>query len=146
MSQLVPVAIEVLVAILLVATISYCIMLNRRIVSLRADEQALKATIAELVTATEIAERAIAGLKTTVQDCDAVLGDKLHRAESLAEELDTQIATGDQVVRRLGQIVAAARAGTDADAGQPTRDPRSPASQAQAIVERLRLRASGAAA
>ena len=59
--------IEGMVAILLVLTIGYCIMLNRRLKLLSADEQSLRATISELVTATEIAERAINGLKLTVQ-------------------------------------------------------------------------------
>ena len=55
--------IESLVAILLLLTILYCVRLNRQLQRLKADEQSLKATIAELITATEIAERAIAGLK-----------------------------------------------------------------------------------
>ncbi len=74
--------IESLVAILLVLTIGYCMMLNRRLKLLKADEQSLRATISELVTATEIAERAIAGLKVTVHECDMGLGERLQRAEA----------------------------------------------------------------
>ena len=55
--------IEGLVAVLLLITIGYCWMLNRRLQRLRADEEVLRATISELMTATEIAERAILGLK-----------------------------------------------------------------------------------
>ena len=55
--------IEGLVAILLMLTVGYCMLLNRRLKLLKADEQSLRATISELVTATEIAERAVAGLK-----------------------------------------------------------------------------------
>jgi hypothetical protein len=58
-------AIESLVAILLILTIGYCMLLNTRLKRLKADEHSLKATIAELITATEIAERAIGGLKHT---------------------------------------------------------------------------------
>jgi hypothetical protein len=54
-------AIESLVAVLLILTIGYCMLLNKRLKRLRADEQSLKATISELITATEIAERAIGG-------------------------------------------------------------------------------------
>ncbi|HXW29482.1 MAG TPA: chemotaxis protein, partial [Xanthobacteraceae bacterium] len=57
MSNALGLAIESLVAILLLLTISYCILLNSRLKRLKADEQALKATISELITATEIAER-----------------------------------------------------------------------------------------
>jgi hypothetical protein len=51
--------IEILVALLLMLTIYYCFTLNRRLDRLRADEHSLKGTIAELITATEIAERAV---------------------------------------------------------------------------------------
>ena len=60
MSHAVGIAIESLVAILLLLTIGYCILLNKRLQRLKADEHSLKATIGELITATEIAERAIA--------------------------------------------------------------------------------------
>src|SRR5262249_16862311 len=66
--------IESLVAVLLLITIGYCVVLNRRLKRLKGDEQALKATISELITATEIAGRAVAGLKATAQDCDGTLG------------------------------------------------------------------------
>ena len=52
MSNALGLAIESLVAILLLLTISYCILLNSRLKRLKADEQALKATISELITAT----------------------------------------------------------------------------------------------
>ena len=55
--------IDGLVAFLLILTIGYCMMLNSRLKLLKADEQSLRATISELVTATEIAERAIGGLE-----------------------------------------------------------------------------------
>ena len=74
--------IESLVAVLLLLTIGFCLVLNRRLKKLKADEQALKGTISELITATEIAERAIAGLKMTVRDCDQNLGDRLKAGES----------------------------------------------------------------
>ena len=58
---------------------------------LRADEQSLKATIAELITATEIAERAVSGLKRAAQECDATLGERLRAAERCCVELDRQV-------------------------------------------------------
>ncbi len=78
--------INLVVAILLLLTIGYCMLLNRRLKLLKADEHSLRATISELVTATEIAERAIGGLKLTVHECDASLGDRLRRAERVTDE------------------------------------------------------------
>jgi hypothetical protein len=76
---------------------------------LRADEHSLKAVIAELVTATEIAERAIGGLKHTVRDVNEHLGDQLASAAQMSEQLKRQLAEGDHVVRRLSKIAIAAR-------------------------------------
>ena len=101
--------IESLVALLLLLTIGYCAVLNRRLKRLKADEQALKGTISELITATEIAERAIAGLKMTVRDCDQNLSDRLRAGESLARELGAQLEGGREVLAHLAQITLAAR-------------------------------------
>jgi uncharacterized protein DUF6468 len=101
--------IESLVAVLLVLTIGYCMLLNARLKRLKADEQSLKATIGELITATEIAERAIGGLKHTVRDVNENLGNQLASAERMAEHLKAQLAEGENVVRRLSKIAIAAR-------------------------------------
>ena len=101
--------IESLVAILLLLTICYCVTLNKRLKRLRGDEQTLKKTISELITATEIAERAIAGLKVTVRECDQNLGERLRLAERFSAEIGTQLDSGDKIVERLTQIVSAAR-------------------------------------
>ena len=105
--------VEGLVAILLMLTIGYCIILNGRLKRLRADEEALRATISELITATEIAERAILGLKATATDCDSTLGDRLYEAERVSLEMAEQIATGEKVLGRISQIADAARPAQD---------------------------------
>ena len=94
MSHAFAVIIESLVAILLTITISYCIVLNKRLMRLKADEHALKATISELITATEIAERAITGLKLTVRECDQNLGERLRTAERFCADIERQLAAG----------------------------------------------------
>ena len=67
--------VESMVSILLLLTILYCVRLNKQLRLLKADEQTLRATISELITATEIAERAIAGLKSTMREGEQSLGD-----------------------------------------------------------------------
>ena len=101
--------IESLVTVLLALTIGYCMLLNSRLKRLKADEHSLKATIAELITATEIAERAIGGLKLTVRDVNENLGSQLAAATQMSEHLNKQLAEGDNVLRRLSRIVSAAR-------------------------------------
>jgi hypothetical protein len=140
--------IESLVAVLLVLTIAYCILLNGRLKKLKADEQTLKATISELITATEIAERAIAGLKLTVRDCDHSLGERLRAAERFSADMEKQISAGTEVLDKLSQIVKAARPGAPAVAAVAAiaPDAKATAAAAQALAARARSRANGAAA
>ena len=101
MNHLLGLAIESLVAVLLLVTIGYCTLLNTRLKRLKSDEHSLKAVIAELITATEIAERAIGGLKHTVRDVNENLGSQLASATQMSEQLRRQIGEADTVVRRL---------------------------------------------
>jgi hypothetical protein len=97
------------VAVLHVLTIGYCMILNRRLKRLRADESSLRATIAELVTATTVAERAIEGLRTTVTDCDATLGERLRNAERISADLTRDVKRGDEIISRIHRIAVAAK-------------------------------------
>jgi hypothetical protein len=135
--------IESLVAILLVLTIAYSVLLNKRLKRLKADELALKATISELITATEIAERAIVGLKVTVRDCDHGLGEKLRSAEHFSAEIARQVEAGEEICRRLAQIVTAARS---PEAAIIAPDAQATVKAAQAFAARARNRTHGVAA
>jgi hypothetical protein len=129
--------IETLVAVLLVVTIGYCMLLNNRLKRLRSDEHSLKAVIAELITATEIAERAIGGLKHAVRDVNENLGTQLSSATQMADHLKRQLAECDSVVRRLGKIAIAARPQNNIEAEPapaPTRLPPPKSSNAKAVA------------
>jgi chromosome segregation ATPase len=130
MSHSFGVVIESLVAILLMLTIGYCMLLNKRLKRLKADEQSLKATIGELITATEIAERAIGGLKHTVRDVNENLGNQLTAAAQISLQLKKQLAEGDNVLRRLTRIVTAARPAAEPE----TVAPQPQMSSAQAVA------------
>ena len=143
MSHLMGIAIESLVAILLMLTIGYCMLLNKRLKRLKADEHSLKATIAELITATEIAERAIGGLKHTVRDVNENLGNQLTAAAQMSQQLKRQLSESENVFRRLSRIVPAARPNPEPE---PEPEPVAPkvsaakavAAAAQAFSERRR--------
>lgn len=137
--------IETLVAILLMLTVGYCMLLNRRLKLLKADEHSLRATISELVTATEIAERAIAGLKVTVHECDVGLGQRLNRAEAMTSELDRRLTVGKDVLHRLSQIAIAARPQQEQPV-EPNNDAKAVANAVEAFAERLRTKVHGIAA
>lgn len=135
MSHSLGIVIESLVAVLLMVTIAYCMLLNKRLKRLKADEHSLKATIGELITATEIAERAIGGLKLTVRDVNENLGAKLTAATEMSEQLRKQLGECDNVVRRLSRITSAARPSTAAAEPEPVSLPApAPVSQAKALA------------
>jgi hypothetical protein len=164
------VIVEMLVAILLALTIIYCVTLNRRLKLLKADEHSLRATISELVTATEIAERAIAGLKLTVQECEAGLGERLRSADRFTADLDRSVAAGQNLLTKLTRIVVAGGNATPSARPQPAapskpvvaksatakpvarqaaespRGAQAVAAAAQAFAERLRVKVHGIAA
>lgn len=135
--------IEGLVALLLLVTIGYCVMLNTRLKRLKADEHALKATITELILATESAERAVGGLKATARECELTLAERLRSAERLSAEMERQAQVGEAVVQRLSRIVSAARPGAETESSS---DPQAMAAAAHAIADRARRRLNGLAA
>ena len=139
MSHSFGIAIESLVAVLLMLTIGYCMLLNARLKRLKADEHSLKATIGELITATEIAERAIGGLKHTVRDVNEHLGSQLTAATQMSAHLKNQLAEGDGVIRRLSRIAAAARPSSEpAEAAPKVSAAKAVAAAAQAFSDRRR--------
>ena len=148
MSHSFGIVIESLVAMLLLLTIGYCMLLNSRLKRLKADEHSLKATIGELITATEIAERAIGGLKHTVRDVNENLGNQLTSAAQMSQQLKKHLAEGDNVIRRLSRIVIAARPLTEPEA-EPVAAPRESSAKAVAAAAHAfseRRRSDGLAA
>ena len=135
MSHSLGLTIESLVAVLLLVTIGYCMLLNNRLKRLKADEHSLKAVIGELITATEIAERAIGGLKHAVRDVNENLGNQLAAATSMSEHLKRQLGECDQVVRRLSRIAIAARPQSAVEPEpEPARLPPAKVSSARAVA------------
>ena len=150
MINILPLTIEGLVAILLLLTILYCVRLNTQLKRLKADEATMASTIAELVTATETAERAIAGLKATVREADEKLGEQLRAAEKFTGEIRRDTAAGSAVLDRLTQIADARPwlMGVEPPAEQTPGplDPKSIAAAAQAFTDRARARVKDLAA
>jgi Domain of unknown function (DUF6468) len=140
--------IESLVALLLLLTIGYCVILNGRLKRLKADEHALKATISELITATEIAGRAVAGLKATAEECDGTLGERMRAAERLSAGMERQLKAGEMLLGELLRSGIATPAPAPIPAGSP--DPKAVMAAARAFADRAsvraRVRADGLAA
>jgi hypothetical protein len=99
--------IEILLIALLLATVGYCMVLNRRLSRLRSSQDELRQIITDLSAATQTAEPAIRGLKATTDDADARLSDKLHKAQLLTRELSVLTAPPAPGGPQLAQLSAA---------------------------------------
>ncbi len=143
MSTAVVIAADLLVAVLLVATIASSVRLSRRISGMKADEAAMRSTIADLVSATETAERAVGGLRSSLSECDRSLVERIGVAERYNKDLDRAVAAGESVLGRIEGVVDAMRRGIGshpgkADAPVPAGSDalRTVIANAQAVAER----------
>ena len=146
MINVLPLTIESLVSILLLLTILYCVRLNDQLKKLKSDGTSMQQTIAELLSATETAERAIAGLKATVREADETLGERLRSAETFSEEIRRNTAAGAEVLGRLTQIAGARLMEPQPEPEPPPPDAKSISAAAKALAERAKARARAIAA
>ena len=135
--------IESMVSVLLLMTILYCVRLNNQIRLLKADEQSLRATIAELITATEIAERAIGGLKATVRDGEQALSERIRRTETMSSDLQRQLESGELLLSRLVRITEAGRPDAPVQPAPPRAQALAAAAQALAERQQARIKSAG---
>jgi regulatory protein YycI of two-component signal transduction system YycFG len=96
--------IESIVAFLLLVTILYCIILNSKLNKLRSNEDAMRETIGELLTATEIAERALNDLQKNAHEADKALNSKTKSAEALSAALTEQLLKAEDILQNLAAL------------------------------------------
>jgi hypothetical protein len=101
--------IETMVSVLLVITILYCVRLERQLTRLRADDTAMRKTVADLSLAADRAEAAIAGLRRTATEGEKGLGERLKEVEAVAAALARETEAGEIVLGRISKIVASQR-------------------------------------
>jgi hypothetical protein len=138
--------IEGAVALLLALTIGYCVILNRRLVQLHADRDALRLMVGDLVTATGLANQAIKELKTTATEADLALSARLEEAERFGVELANHVNAGNALMQRIAKITAAARrtptpvSAVDTLADNSDDAPLTPTNKVRSALEQLTTR------
>ena len=93
--------VELVLSVLLLATIVYCAVLERRLSALRSGQDRLKATIAQLNEAIVSASSSMRMLKTAAGAAAETLDERIARGRSLADELALLTATGDRIADRI---------------------------------------------
>lgn len=113
-------AVESLVALLLLVTIAYCILVNRKLEQLRSDESELRRIVRDLNAATGQAQAAMSGLKESAQTAEERLGARIKEADRLTQQFATDLARAESVLSKLALIAAAPR-GAPTEAAPPPR-------------------------
>ena len=115
------VVLDIIVAILLAATIAYAVMLNRRIGQLRRDREDLVKLIAAFNDATARAEAGIPKLRRAAEEAGTGLQERVEKAQSLRDDLAFLIEHADSMANRLEGAVRSVR--SDARIGAMTQAP-----------------------
>ena len=113
---------DILLAVLLVVTIGYAIILNKRLGALRSDKDELRSLARDFTETTKHAELGIKELRSKTD----ILEEGLKRAESLRDDLVFLIERGNSAADRLESMVRSSRdqgpkAGTPPESTNRTR-------------------------
>lgn len=93
--------IELLVAVLLVATCAYCIILSTRLRKLRAGQEQLLSVISKFDEASRRAEKNLALMQESGITIGRDLDDITAKAHVLADELSVMVRAGDHIAGRI---------------------------------------------
>ncbi len=126
------------VAILLVATIIYAAVLNRRLGLLRSDKAELQSLVQSFAAASQQAEAGVAGLKSAAEEIGRKLEKKIEQAQSLREDLTYMLERGGLVADRLEATIRARREEPRSEAAKPRPLDRAQPAERSRVAERLR--------
>ncbi len=100
---------DVIVAILLAATIVYAMILNGRLNQLRKNRDEMAKLVAAFNDATARAEAGIPKLRRAAEEAGSTLQERVEKAQSLRDDLAFMIERADSMANRLEEAVRAAR-------------------------------------
>ena len=99
---------ELLLTLLLAATLVYCIVLERRLAAVRKGQDGLKKMIGELNAAIAGAGASLRALKSAAAGAADTLDERLKRARAVADELSVLTSSGERIAQRFDRTVPAA--------------------------------------
>jgi hypothetical protein len=127
-------ALDVLLIVLLLATIVYAMLLSRRLRALRADRDGIDAVVERMNEATRKADASLKGLRQSAEQAKGALDEPMAKAQALRDELAFLVQRADAAGERLadglsgagGAVAAPARPKAAPRAGGRARDERAP--------------------
>ena len=128
---------DAIVALLLIATIGYSIVLNRRLGAVRNDREKFEVLVRNLNAASQRAEAAVTNLRVTADDLSRRLEKKVEQARSLSDDLTYMIERGDGVADKLANQIRAGRDALKPDLQPEPKPAAKPQPRPDHIVERI---------
>lgn len=100
---------DVFVALLLIATITYAVILNRKLSRLRVDRSAFEKMLKKFVDATARAESGVAHLQRVADSSAVELDTKRSSTLALRDDLEFLVSRAEQQADRLDKLIADGR-------------------------------------
>jgi hypothetical protein len=100
---------ELALQVLLAFTLCYCVVLERRLASVRKGQEGLSRTIGELNMAIAGAGASLRALKSAAGEAAQTLDERLKRARLHIDELSLLTASGERIAQRMESSAAAPR-------------------------------------
>lgn len=141
MNSVLPLVLDGLLVVLLLATIVYAMILNRKLNRLRGNHDEMEVFVDKLNVACARAEAATAGLRSAGENGKSVFRDAASKAEALRDELAFLVERADIVAGRLanaseGTSVVQPNAGVAAAGPRPDPNKKPAAKRPAAPVRR----------
>ncbi len=111
---------EAIVAILLMVTVGYCFVLDRRLQALRSGREELQKVVEDLNGSIARAQTTILDLKANAGDTARILEERVSKAQGLADELALMVQSGNSIAERLADRPSAAKAASRPEANNRT--------------------------
>jgi phage shock protein A len=93
--------VEIVLSVLLLATVCYCAVLERRLSALRKGQDGLKDTIGQLNETIISAGSSMRMLKSAAAGAAEALDERIARGRGLADELSLLTASGERIAERI---------------------------------------------
>jgi hypothetical protein len=100
------IVVELLLSVLLLATICYCAVLERRLSALRKGQDGLKDTIGSLNAAIVAAGESMRALKASASGAAQTLDERITRARGMIDELSLLTSSGERIADRIDKSAA----------------------------------------
>lgn len=101
--------VEIVVAVLLLVTLGFSLVLNRRLGNLRANQDEMRRLIGDFDKALAKARQGMAELKTASAAADNAHEERMKHAKTLRDELGFMVETADRLADRLAGEATASR-------------------------------------